>query len=128
MHNEQYSITATWRQALALQVAFITGRPEKSRKFTEDNLQAEGFGVVCTQDGFGKVSRTKEPCYVALHLRDEAKDMIKIASVYKPQRRKQLQDAGYRLLATFGDQYSDLEGDVSAVASWKLPNPMYYIL
>jgi hypothetical protein len=74
------------------------------------------------------VRRTAEPCYVALHLRDEVKDVNKLASVYKPERRKQLQDAGYKLVATFGDQYSDLEGEYSAVASWKLPNPMYYIL
>jgi HAD superfamily, subfamily IIIB (Acid phosphatase) len=57
-----------------------------------------------------------------------AEDMHKLASVYKPERRKTFVDAGYKIVGTFGDQYSDLEGAYPAVASWKLPNPMYYIL
>lgn len=54
--------------------------------------------------------------------------MHKLASVYKPERRRQLTDQGYRIVGTFGDQYSDLEGADSATASYKLPNPLYYIL
>ena len=34
----------------------------------------------------------------------------------------------YKLVGAFGDQYSDLEGENSALASWKIPNPLYYIL
>jgi hypothetical protein len=88
-----------------VQVALITGRSENSRKYTEDNLKAEGFGQVCLQDGQGKVTRTEEACYVALHLRNMEGDQHTLASVYKPERRKQLQDAGYKLVATFGDQF-----------------------
>lgn len=106
----------------------ITGRSEHSRKLTEDNLKDQGFGQVCAQDGKGKVHRTKDPCYVALHLRNMDRDQNTLASVYKPERRKQLQDAGYNLVATFGDQFSDLEGAHSAIASWKIPNPVYLIL
>jgi HAD superfamily, subfamily IIIB (Acid phosphatase) len=140
---------------LAVQVALITGRSENSRKYTEDNLKAEGFGEECLQDGQGKVHRTEEVCYVALHLRNMEGDQHTLASVYKPERRKQLQDAGYKLVATFGDQFrcsplalavracslppaclrltlqcmcSDLEGANSAIASWKIPNPVYLIL
>ena len=57
-----------------------------------------------------------------------AEDMHKLASVYKPERRKQLEDKGYTIVGAFGDQFSDLSGLHSAVAVWKLPNPMYYIL
>ena len=39
-----------------------------------------------------------------------------------------LQDRGYVLLASFGDQFSDLDGTSSALASFKLPNPWYYIV
>jgi predicted secreted acid phosphatase len=106
----------------------ITGRSETSRKYTADNLKDQGFGEKCAQDGSGKVLRTEGPCYVALHLRGMEKDQSTLASVYKPERRKQLQDAGYTLVATFGDQFSDLEGETSAIASWKLPNPIYLIL
>lgn len=111
-----------------VQVAMITGRSENSRKYTEENLKDQGFGEACAQDGTGKVHRTEEPCYVALHLRNMNRDQHTLASVYKPERRKQLQDAGYTLVATFGDQFSDLEGANSALASWKIPNPMYLIL
>jgi predicted secreted acid phosphatase len=54
--------------------------------------------------------------------------MHKLASVFKPERRQQLIQQGYNIVGTFGDQYSDLEGTSSAVASYKLPNPLYYIL
>lgn len=38
------------------------------------------------------------------------------------------QDQGYEIVASFGDQWSDLAGTSAAVASFKLPNPFYYIL
>lgn len=57
-----------------------------------------------------------------------AEDLNKLASVYKPERRQQLQEQGYTLVGAFGDQFSDLDGLNSATATWKLPNPMYYIL
>ena len=38
------------------------------------------------------------------------------------------QDKGYEIVASFGDQWSDLAGTSAAVASFKLPNPFYYIL
>eukprot|EP01025_Chloroclados_australasicus_P015330 TRINITY_DN1732_c0_g1_i2.p4 TRINITY_DN1732_c0_g1~~TRINITY_DN1732_c0_g1_i2.p4 ORF type:complete len:110 (-),score=1.15 TRINITY_DN1732_c0_g1_i2:49-378(-) len=72
------------------------------------------------QSSLGHMLRTVD----GLH----ADDMDKLASVYKPERRKQFQDAGYNIVGSFGDQFSDLEGLNSALASWKLPNPLYYIL
>ena len=57
-----------------------------------------------------------------------ADDMHKLASVYKPERRRQLIEQGFTIVGAFGDQYSDLEGSNSATASFKLPNPLYYIL
>lgn len=106
----------------------ITGRSETSRKYTKDNLKDQGFGDVCAQDGAGNVHRTQQPCYVALHLRDLDGDQHTLASVYKPERRKQLQDAGYSIVASFGDQFSDSVGPNSATAVYKLPNPVYLIL
>eukprot|EP00892_Ulva_mutabilis_P012812 jgi/Ulvmu1/9903/UM057_0060.1 len=112
-----------------MSTAFITGRSEDSRDYTEKNLKAVGLGVKCVQDGQGNVIRSKgTPCYVGLHLRDLKNDMHKLASVYKPERRKQLIDAGYTIVATFGDQFSDSDGLHSALATYKMPNPLYYIL
>lgn len=39
-----------------------------------------------------------------------------------------VQEKGYEIVASFGDQWSDLAGTSAAVASFKLPNPFYYIL
>ena len=39
-----------------------------------------------------------------------------------------LQEAGYSILACFGDQWSDLSGPHAGLASFILPNPFYYLL
>ena len=39
-----------------------------------------------------------------------------------------LQEAGYTILACFGDQWSDLSGPFAGLASFLLPNPFYYLL
>lgn len=52
----------------------------------------------------------------------------RLASIYKPDRRAQLEARGYTVVGSFGDQWSDLAGTSPAIASFKLPNPMYYIL
>lgn len=53
---------------------------------------------------------------------------FRLASVYKPERRKALQDMGYTLVGGMGDQFSDLSGLYSTAAGWKLPNPVYAII
>lgn len=52
----------------------------------------------------------------------------RLASIYKPERRQRLQQQGFTLAGNMGDQHSDLAGLSPAAASWKLPNPVYYIL
>jgi hypothetical protein len=75
----------------------------------------------------------------------------RLASVFKPSARQQLLEgtatgmaledndnipdataprtsSNYTLLALLGDQFSDLNGEVSAPYAFKLPNPFYYIL
>ena len=135
-------------------MAFITGRNEAFRNETEANLKAAGYGSLCKgspdeilaqqlslgqglpshDDGrgrlsgglFPKVRRPGRPCYVALHLRDVDDD--RLASFYKPERRKALERDGFEIYANFGDQFSDLDGPYSAPHSYKLPNPAYLIL
>lgn len=67
-------------------------------------------------------------CCLSKDLDAVAEDMNKLASVYKPERRKQLIDAGFKIVATFGDQFSDSDGLYSGLAAYKTPNPVYYIL
>lgn len=126
-------------------VAFITGRNEAARNSSAINLQAAGYGALCKpaagssqaaesgtaaegveggqRDAFG---RPGNPCYVALHVRDMGDD--RLASVYKPDRRSELEAAGFYIYGNFGDQFSDLDGTSAAPHSFKLPNPAYLIL
>ena len=39
-----------------------------------------------------------------------------------------VQERGFIIVGSFGDQFSDLDGTSSAQASFKLPNPWYYIM
>ena len=54
-------------------------------------------------------------------------DAGKLATTYKSEKRKELEDEGYTIHGSSGDQWSDLLGFAVAKRSFKLPNPMYYI-
>ncbi|KAL8230326.1 hypothetical protein R6Q57_000104 [Mikania cordata] len=49
------------------------------------------------------------------------------AVVYKSSKRKELEEAGYRIRGNMGDQWSDLIGTNTGDRTFKLPDPMYYI-
>jgi predicted secreted acid phosphatase len=86
---------------------FITGRGESVRDHTAHNLQREGFtnydGLVLKPAGF--TGTTVD---------------------YKAGARKAIEGQGYRIVASVGDQYSDLAGGHEA-AAFKLPNPFYFL-
>ncbi|RZS26535.1 hypothetical protein BHM03_00059893 [Ensete ventricosum] len=63
--------------------------------------------------------------WVYLHREDS--DMGKPGVVFKSERRAELEAQGFRIVASSGDQWSDLLGFPMARRSFKLPNPMYYI-
>ncbi|CAK9146150.1 unnamed protein product [Ilex paraguariensis] len=96
-------------QQLGFKVFLLTGRSEFQRNATEKNLLHVGY-------------RNWE----RLFLRGPD-DMGKKASVYKSEKRKELEDEGYTIHGSSGDQWSDLLGFAVAKRSLKLPNPMYYI-
>jgi predicted secreted acid phosphatase len=86
---------------------FITGRGEAVRDHTAHNLQREGFTnyneLVLKPTGF--TGTTVD---------------------YKSGARKAIEAKGYRIVASVGDQYSDLAGGHEA-AAFKLPNPFYFL-
>jgi predicted secreted acid phosphatase len=86
---------------------FITGRGEAVRDHTAHNLQREGFTN-----------------YNALVLKPAGFTGTTVD--YKAGARKAIEDQGYRIVASVGDQYSDLAGGHEAVA-FKLPNPFYFL-
>jgi predicted secreted acid phosphatase len=89
-------------------VFFITGRFEEQRKASEANLKAVGY-----ESWDGLVLRSGE------HRHEPA-------AVYKTAVRKHIEEQGYDILLTIGDQYSDLRGGYADKA-FKLPNPFYLI-
>ncbi|MFS7974354.1 putative Acid phosphatase [Helianthus anomalus] len=46
---------------------------------------------------------------------------------YKSGKRKELEEAGYRIRGNVGDQWSDLIGSNGGDRTFKVPDPMYYI-
>jgi acid phosphatase len=96
-------------RAAGLEVFFITGRPEEQKAATARNLEAAGYKG-----------------WKGLALRDGSeKAMATVA--YKSEERKKIVDAGYRIVMSVGDQWSDLNGESRAEISVKLPNPFYYL-
>lgn len=95
---------------LDMHVFFLTGRKEKDRSATVRNLRNQGMGkydrLILRPDS-GPASREK-------------------AVAYKTRVRRSLSEEGYTIIASFGDQRSDLEGGYSE-RTYKIPNPFYRI-
>jgi len=96
-------------RAKGVEVFFITGRPGEQRAATARNLEAAGYKGwkgLALREGVEKTMATVE---------------------YKSEERKKIVDAGYRIVMSVGDQWSDLNGEPKAEISVKLPNPFYYL-
>lgn len=96
-------------QQLGFTIFLLTGRSEHQRNDTERNMVYAGYSN-----------------WERLILRGPS-DQGKLATQYKSEKRKELEDEGYRIRGNSGDQWSDLTGFAIARRSFKLPNPMYYI-
>jgi predicted secreted acid phosphatase len=94
-------------KAKGIEIFLITGRGEAVRDHTASNLAREGFTD-----------------YKQLVLKPAGFTGTTVA--YKAGARKAIEDQGYDILATVGDQYSDLAGGYADFAV-KLPNPFYYL-
>jgi acid phosphatase len=96
-------------QAAGVEVFFITGRTEEQRAGTVRNLEAAGYTG-----------------WKGLALRKGAQKRMPTVQ-YKSEERRKIVDAGYRIVMSVGDQWSDLNGEPRAEISVKLPNPFYYL-
>ncbi|KAI3458347.1 hypothetical protein Pfo_015010 [Paulownia fortunei] len=94
---------------LGFKVILLTGRSERHRSITVENLSKAGF-----QEWEKLILRSSE-------------DHRKTATKYKSDKRNELVEEGYRILGNSGDQWSDLLGSSISGRSFKLSNPMYYI-
>jgi acid phosphatase len=91
-----------------VKVFFVTGRHQSERQATEKNLRKAGY----TQ-------------WAGLYLRPNHYPHKSIIP-FKSHTRKLISEQGYTIVATIGDQYSDLKGGY-AEKGFKLPNPYYYL-
>jgi predicted secreted acid phosphatase len=89
-------------------VFFITGRRERGREDTMDNLKAEGY------------TRWR-----GLRMRPDDQPLSR-KDGWKARTRRAIERRGYRIVVNVGDQRSDLDGG-RALRRFKLPNPMYVI-
>ena len=104
-------VRRVYQTALAEEVTvfFLTGRRDPAeRAGTVENLAREGMGA-----------------YERLIMR-EANEPGDTAAVRKALRRSALEAEGYTIIASIGDQHSDLSGG-HAERVFKLPNPFYEI-
>jgi predicted secreted acid phosphatase len=91
-----------------IEVFFVTGRKESERQDTIKNLKLIGFHT-----------------YSGLYLKPDNYNKPSIIP-FKSQTRERIEIEGYKIIATIGDQQSDLKGGF-AEKSFKLPNPYYYL-
>lgn len=91
-----------------INVFFITGRNETERKATEKNLQEAGYSE-----------------WSGLYLRPNNYSDKSIIP-FKSSTRKMITEKGYTIIASIGDQCSDLKGGYTKKV-FKLPNPFYYL-
>lgn len=93
---------------LGVSVFFVTGRPESERQATIKNLKKIGYHH-----------------WSGLYLRPNH-DHQSSAIPFKTKARAAISQKGYTIIASIGDQCSDLKGGY-AEKRFKLPNPFYYL-
>jgi acid phosphatase len=92
-----------------VEVFFITGRRSSEKAATAANLRSQGMGR-----------------YSALILKPDDFPSKQSAVLFKAAERAKIEARGYQIIASIGDQQSDLDGG-HAEKTFKLPNPFYFI-
>ncbi|MEV5505027.1 HAD family acid phosphatase [Streptomyces orinoci] len=108
-----------WAQSKGITVFYVTGRDEHQRAWSVRNLKNAGYKPVADRAHFFLKNKKTPPAYLACGAKCTTIE-------YKSGTRKHIESEGYRIVANFGDQYSDLKGGYSE-RTYKLPNPMYYL-
>ncbi len=91
-----------------VEVFFVTGRFNSELTATKKNLLNAGYKN-----------------WTEIYVRPDEYKKHSIIS-FKANSRKNIEDKGYIVVASIGDQYSDIKGGY-ALKGFKLPNPFYYI-
>jgi predicted secreted acid phosphatase len=140
--NQQFPATpgmvemVNWAANHGYAVFYITGRPASQEAATLGNLTADGVGVDAGypapttlpngEDGlFTKPDVIDYPPYLQAACASDTGGKCTTIH-YKSATRAYIESMGYDIVASFGDQYSDLTGGY-ADKGFKMPNPNYYL-
>ena len=117
-------------------VFFLTGRPAAQEEATLGNLTDDGVGVDAGYPAPTPLSETEDGLFTKPAVADYPDYLVaacasspggKCTTVqYKTATREHIEAQGYDIVASFGDQNSDLDGGFSD-RTFKLPNPSYYL-
>jgi HAD superfamily, subfamily IIIB (Acid phosphatase) len=117
-------------------IIYLTGRPATREPATLGNLTADGVGVDAgypsptkLNDGEdGLVTKPAVPDYPPYLTAACSGDPNGTCTTvhYKSVTRQHIESLGYDIVASFGDQFSDLQGGF-AHNTIKLPNPNYFL-
>lgn len=108
-----------WAHDKGAEVFFLTGRKEAQRDWSVRNLKNVGYGVTLDRRHVYLKDTEHPPAYLPCGATCTTVE-------YKSGTRKHIESLGYRIVANFGDQYSDLSGGAGQ-RTFKLPNPMYFL-
>ncbi|WP_438488030.1 HAD family acid phosphatase [Streptomyces sp. S186] len=108
-----------WAHKKGAEVFFLTGRKEAQRDWSVRNLKNVGYDVPLDRAHVYLRDKEHPPAYLPCGKTCSTID-------FKSGTRRHIESLGYRVVANFGDQYSDLAGGAAA-RTFKLPNPMYYL-
>jgi predicted secreted acid phosphatase len=108
-------------------VVGLTGRNDGQKDATIDNLGNLGYhgfsdDLYFTKWRSGTTPGPARPWFAGT----PCEDGVCTTTEYKSLTRAHVEDLGYRVVANFGDQFSDLLGG-HADKAVKLPNPTYYL-
>ncbi|MEV0643099.1 HAD family acid phosphatase [Streptomyces sp. NPDC050619] len=116
---------ARYAQSKGAEVFYISGSSEALRPALVENLKKVGDDVNLDTDHMILEDTTNPPSYLGACASPGTWTCTTVQ--YKSRVREHIEtDLGYEIIASFGDQYSDLEGGY-ADRTYKLPNPSYYI-
>jgi predicted secreted acid phosphatase len=108
-------------------VVGLTGRNDGQKDATIDNLEKLGYHGFSDDLYFTKwLSGTTPGAARPWFKGTPCEDGVCTTTEYKSLTRAHVEDLGYRVVANFGDQFSDLLGG-HAKRAVKLPNPTYYL-
>lgn len=105
--NSQVKVLYDWLVEKEVKIVFLTGRKADEYAATQHNLFEAGYEKYSVL-----ICRSKEEEYIP-------------ATVFKIEKRKELEKNGLKIIATVGDQHNDVIGAATGLRI-KIPNLLYF--